>query len=1001
MPTLNLQQLLSSDTIGDLVEKLNQNFSQLSTNGGGPQGSRGNQGPPGLPGLRGESGPSGDAGADAKQVTMVEDDPNWPTLYAGDITQTNSASSGAFATAAIAQGYNEGDIWIDNNAGVFYDIHEKTPGSGIYVFEAHPISASSLATGDYWRDDEFYSINDGASFDQQNTGVYNTSGIKLSHRYGVVSITSEVPDVADPAATAAAGGISDQGISVPYQSGFHTFGYTRPAYKLSIDNEAQIIGNNNRTESWKQSGKIDEMLVYGAENNKFSPLLYLNSTDNSEFSRGFGILHSKREQPSGDILDILSIGSSSYTGSSLLIDTTETAIASEYINFLPHTTTDFTKAITYSLTDRNGDGNTGLGSPQEANLWLTLSDLDDGAQPFGPSGRSNLVNRMGMRLRRENFGGAYGLVSFYIPSDMSNDKVITGDLGQGNGDHHIMSILNNNVLITNRDIGYSGNNNDILRKFKFAVESDATPEQQERIAIFKGGNDGLLDTGGKVEYLGIGIGDGDETVLNTAFGQSVLVGRGPAIIYSLANTGAAFPTNEWNSILLQPSNAYFDSVLTGEPQNTSDYGVAIGSRFASRFGVEGNFAIGTDGGSTVTNYQSVTAPDYGGIIQGNVVIGDTGEQEKVNAPYSFKQLTNGADKAKLTIRQNNKQFAFITTDHASGGTAAAYTMFFTMEENFASIKSNWPDRPLAFGVEKSDIDTIFDGNFLTVHNNSNVAIGRPSSLNLGPSGYNPLQRLVITKTSNTAVEGLQITNDIAGVLVNSGFQYRLNADNHGEIHQGIEDAQVRIKTKQSGAADTTERVRIMPDGSMRIRKNHDSNNAGNPSGNAVLDIRNGDNNIHSVSIGTMNNDVIDGIGHPGGGYVGYNAEYDEVAQEVNYHSRIGTTLADPGAAGAITFTDNLGGWHVAPFFESGDTGNLASTNGFIDAEYIDTYRQEDVEGGGRETILNPYIGREQQNLPEDVEQFEDQDRYAEPGDFDTGPPLYDPNQGANRNARDI
>ena len=152
MPTLNLQQLLSGDQISDLVTKINSNFSQLATNGGGPQGSRGSQGPPGLPGLRGESGATGDDGIDGQKVTIVGDDPNWPGLYAGNPSGTSSA------TNAITAGYKEGDVWIDNTAGIFYDIHEEPNGSGIYVFKPHPISAAALSTG-YWEDDTAYNTN--------------------------------------------------------------------------------------------------------------------------------------------------------------------------------------------------------------------------------------------------------------------------------------------------------------------------------------------------------------------------------------------------------------------------------------------------------------------------------------------------------------------------------------------------------------------------------------------------------------------------------------------------------------------------------------------------------------------------------------------------------------------------------------------------------------------------------------------------------------------------
>ena len=63
MSQLNLKQVLSSNSVSDLVDIINYNFDQIILNGGGPQGARGSIGAPGLPGLQGDEGSTGPSGA--------------------------------------------------------------------------------------------------------------------------------------------------------------------------------------------------------------------------------------------------------------------------------------------------------------------------------------------------------------------------------------------------------------------------------------------------------------------------------------------------------------------------------------------------------------------------------------------------------------------------------------------------------------------------------------------------------------------------------------------------------------------------------------------------------------------------------------------------------------------------------------------------------------------------------------------------------------------------
>ena len=64
MPLLNLLQLLSADDQATFVDKINYNFDQILSIGGGPTGATGIQGIQGVPGQQGIQGFQGDPGAD-------------------------------------------------------------------------------------------------------------------------------------------------------------------------------------------------------------------------------------------------------------------------------------------------------------------------------------------------------------------------------------------------------------------------------------------------------------------------------------------------------------------------------------------------------------------------------------------------------------------------------------------------------------------------------------------------------------------------------------------------------------------------------------------------------------------------------------------------------------------------------------------------------------------------------------------------------------------------
>jgi hypothetical protein len=268
MPQLNLQQLLNGDTINSLINKINDNFNQITSIGGGPQGKRGEQGPPGLPGLRGIIGNSGDAGEDGTNVTLVGADPNWPTLYAGSPTGNTSAN------AAIIQGYLVGDIWIDNGSGTFYVIEETYPG--VYEFIPYPISITVVATGDLWSIDTDSDINTDD----------NKQGVRINNRYATLSLTSLVK-------SGQINGTSSDSIDIfaNYQnSNGSVSGYERSAYKISIDNTFSSSTSND-IQRVKTIGGTLPTLHYGVDYTEMSPLIYLTNTGTNTLVTPFGLLH--------------------------------------------------------------------------------------------------------------------------------------------------------------------------------------------------------------------------------------------------------------------------------------------------------------------------------------------------------------------------------------------------------------------------------------------------------------------------------------------------------------------------------------------------------------------------------------------------------------------------------------------------------------------------------------------------------------------------------------
>jgi hypothetical protein len=409
MPILNLQKLLDGDNIAEIVDKINENFNQLSINGGGPLGKRGEQGPPGLPGLRGQIGITGDNGESGQNVNIVGNDPNWGVLYTGNPSGPITGN----ADSAIAEGYKIGDVWIDNANGLFYVIVENTPGQ--YDFVPYPISPAALSVGELWSQDT-----------ESNTNNNNElQGIRNRNRYATLSLTSKynTDNIAQP-----------DGESSPYSNlatGWQSqnepvWGYQRKAYKLSIDNATGEEGLNPILRvSDAFEGELN--IHYGVKNNKLVPLIYLSNGSElpsiSQEKSSFGFLmdsHTKSINGEPEKISILTIGSSEGEDNrdQLFVRTQKLGTSRE----LYFQGKDNDNAFMH-LLDINSDGRRTTGNNS---LWLgiasiTTPSLSGEALPFSDNDHTTLFG-IENRLYKDGSTPQAGKINFYT----NNSGLIAG-----------------------------------------------------------------------------------------------------------------------------------------------------------------------------------------------------------------------------------------------------------------------------------------------------------------------------------------------------------------------------------------------------------------------------------------------------------------------------------------------------------------------------------------------------------------------------------------------
>lgn len=163
---LTLQRLLESDSVSDIISKLNNNFQAINLYGGGPQGLPGEQGLPGIPGKQGPIGPTGLQGPTGTVVGII------PFGSTGG-GQTGPSSIGGpwntyswnYLNTYVGTGPNVvGQIWIDHwNQGFwkFLDTNDEvtaytnSPYSNVFA-GTYPPSGTGYYSGTGWY---FYPLN--------------------------------------------------------------------------------------------------------------------------------------------------------------------------------------------------------------------------------------------------------------------------------------------------------------------------------------------------------------------------------------------------------------------------------------------------------------------------------------------------------------------------------------------------------------------------------------------------------------------------------------------------------------------------------------------------------------------------------------------------------------------------------------------------------------------------------------------------------------------------
>jgi hypothetical protein len=189
---LTLKQLLQSDSVSSMIDKLNTNFQLIAVSGGGPQGIRGSQGLPGLPGRIGRKGDTGGIGPTGTTVKIIP--------FVSSTGGTTGPTSGS-ASPWNANSYNylkalgttpiSGDIYIDHSSRGFWQYktgvdagstYTSSPYSNAGTTSAGPPTGSGSYVGANWY---FYPMPSGITANNDNVWQNDETTYQLAPPYQV------------------------------------------------------------------------------------------------------------------------------------------------------------------------------------------------------------------------------------------------------------------------------------------------------------------------------------------------------------------------------------------------------------------------------------------------------------------------------------------------------------------------------------------------------------------------------------------------------------------------------------------------------------------------------------------------------------------------------------------------------------------------------------------------------------------------------------------------
>ena len=257
---INLQKILSSDNSFITIEKLNRNFQQISTAGGGPIGLPGFQGFPGLPSKDGNTGSKGDTGDTGTRFIVFSN------AEVGDFPPTNLTPA-----QALLNSHKEGDAWYNTDTNTYYILYEfDSPhwDTRVLTFtvdelilkKSQPSGLSGVEHAFF--DNSYFGLNNPES---PNTDiVFNTT-------FAISSYLIKESETVDAI-------YALQNFAAPVNGAWN-----RAQFKLNLDQ----IHNASQSSSSLSTG------LYGGsiKTDEFTPILYLGEYKNAVDSlTNFGIL---------------------------------------------------------------------------------------------------------------------------------------------------------------------------------------------------------------------------------------------------------------------------------------------------------------------------------------------------------------------------------------------------------------------------------------------------------------------------------------------------------------------------------------------------------------------------------------------------------------------------------------------------------------------------------------------------------------------------------------